>query len=100
MTPQELQTLIASTETDRVEKPRSTTDVDKFREAICSFSNDMAGTGRSGYLLIGVDEKDPGFRLEAARCAFAAVCLLSLGWPGDAAAGHDGCRTSAPRWRG
>ena len=66
MTSRELQTLIASTETDRVEKTRSTTDVDKFREAICSFSNDMAGKGLPGYLLIGVDEKDPNFRLQAA----------------------------------
>lgn len=65
MTPQELQTLIASTETDRVEKTRSTTDVDKFREAICSFSNDMAGKGLPGFLLIGVDEKDSSFRLQA-----------------------------------
>lgn len=55
MTPQELQTLIASTETDRVEKTRSTQDVDKFREAICSFSNDVAGKGLPGYLLIGVE---------------------------------------------
>jgi ATP-dependent DNA helicase RecG len=64
MTPQELQTLIASTETDRVEKTRSTQDVDKFREAICSFSNDMAGKGLPGYLLIGVDDKDPAYRLQ------------------------------------
>ncbi len=65
MAPQELQTLIASTEPDRVEKTRSTGDVGKFREAICSFSNDMAGNGLPGYLLIGVDEKDPAFRLQA-----------------------------------
>jgi ATP-dependent DNA helicase RecG len=65
MTPHELQTLIASTETDRVEKTRSTQDVDKFREAICSFSNDMGGKGLPSYLLIGVDEKDPTFRLNA-----------------------------------
>lgn len=65
MTLQELQNLIACTETDRVEKTRSISDVDKFREAICSFSNDMAGKGSPGYLLIGVDEKDSTFRLHA-----------------------------------
>ncbi len=58
-----LQSLIASGEIDRVEMTRSTTDVDKFREAICSFSNDMAGKGEPGYLLIGVDERDAAFRL-------------------------------------
>jgi ATP-dependent DNA helicase RecG len=63
MTPEELKNLIANGEADRVEMTRSTTDTDKFREAICSFSNDMAGRGLPGYLLIGVDEKDPAFRL-------------------------------------
>lgn len=65
MTSEELRTLIRCNETDRVEKTRSTTDTDKFREAICSFSNDMAGRKQPGYLLIGVDEKDATFRLKA-----------------------------------
>jgi ATP-dependent DNA helicase RecG len=65
MTPDELRNLIASTETDRVEKTRSTSDTDKFREAICSFSNDMAGRCLPGHLLIGVDDKDPAFRMKA-----------------------------------
>jgi len=64
MTTEQLRNLIANTETDRVEKTRSTQDVDKFREAICSFSNDMAGKGLPGYLLIGLDEKDATFRLQ------------------------------------
>jgi ATP-dependent DNA helicase RecG len=63
MNPEILKSLIASGEIDRVEMTRSTTDVDKFREAICSFSNDMAGKGEPGYLLIGVDERDAAFRL-------------------------------------
>lgn len=63
MTSEELKDLIANGEADRVEMTRSTTDTDKFREAICSFSNDMAGRGLPGYLLIGVDQKDPTFRL-------------------------------------
>ena len=58
-----LKSLMASGEIDRVEMTRSTSNVDKFREAICSFSNDMAGKGEPGYLLIGVDEKDASFRL-------------------------------------
>lgn len=63
MNPETLQILIASGEIDRVEMTRSTTNVDKFREAICSFSNDMAGKGEPGYLLIGVDERDAQYRL-------------------------------------
>jgi len=65
MTTAELKTLLQSSETECVEKTRSTNDTDKFREAICSFSNDMAGKRSPGYLLIGVDEKDPAFRLQA-----------------------------------
>ncbi len=65
MTPEELTVLIQSDEVDRVGKTRSTKDTDKFREAICSFSNDMAGRKTPGYLLIGVDEKDPAFRLQS-----------------------------------
>ena len=65
MTASDLQALLQCNETDRVEKTRSITDTDKFREAICSFSNDMAGRKQPGYLLIGVDEKDSTFRLQA-----------------------------------
>lgn len=65
MTNDELLVLIQCNETDRIEKTRSTTDTDKFREAICSFSNDMAGKKQPGYLLIGVDEKDAAFRFVA-----------------------------------
>jgi len=64
MTSEELQELIEKPESDRVEMTRSVTDTDKFREAICSFSNDMRGSGSPGYLLIGLDEKDPSFRME------------------------------------
>lgn len=65
MPPEELRNLLASNETDRVEKNRSTQDVDTFREAICAFSNDIGGKNLPSYLLIGVDEKDPAFRLRA-----------------------------------
>jgi len=53
----ELLALMADLESFRVERTRSTTDTDKFREAICSFSNDMPGSGQTGYLFIGVDDK-------------------------------------------
>ena len=53
----ELFALMTDLESFRVERTRSTTDTDKFREAICSFANDMPGSGLPGYLLIGVDDK-------------------------------------------
>lgn len=63
ITEAELLTLLASTESFRVEKTISTDDTVKFREAICSFANDMPGTGLPGYLLIGYDDKKKAFTL-------------------------------------
>ena len=63
MDSEELRILMTSGEADRVEMTRSTRDTNKFREAICSFSNDMSGRELPGYLLIGVDEEDADFRL-------------------------------------
>lgn len=51
-----LNTLIHSLETFRIEKTRSTTDTDKFCEAICAFSNDMPDSRKPGFLILGIDE--------------------------------------------
>ena len=53
----ELRALLGDLESFRVERTVSVTNTDKFREAICSFSNDMPGSRQSGYLLIGADDK-------------------------------------------
>ena len=45
-------------ESDRVEFTVSTTDLDKFRQAICAFANDLPGNGEPGLLLVGL--KDDG----------------------------------------
>ena len=57
LTEPELLALMADLESFRVERTISTTDSDKFREAICSFANDMPNSGQTGYLLVGVDDK-------------------------------------------
>lgn len=51
----ELQAMLGDLESDRVERTVSTTDVAKFSEAICAFSNDFPHHERAGHLLIGVD---------------------------------------------
>ena len=43
ITKDEIQELLHSTETYRVERTTSTGDMDKFQEAICAFSNDNSG---------------------------------------------------------
>ncbi len=53
ITKAELQELLTSTETYRVERTISTSNMDKFCEAICAFSNDMPNSRKNGYLIIG-----------------------------------------------
>lgn len=52
----ELLNLLSSKETYRIEKTVSTTNMDKFCEAICAFANDMPNSQQNGYLLIGVND--------------------------------------------
>ena len=47
---------IAAGESDRVEFTASTTDLDKFRQAICAFANDLPGNGEPGLLVIGLED--------------------------------------------
>ena len=53
ITKEELQGLLHSTETYRVERTVSTGNMDKFQEAICAFANDLPGTRKKGYLILG-----------------------------------------------
>ena len=50
---EEIQALLHSTENFRVERTVSTTNMDKFCEAICAFSNDLPDSRQKGYLMIG-----------------------------------------------
>ena len=55
---QDLRELLGDLESDRVERTISTTDTDKFCEAICAFANDMPANNRPGYLIIGARDQD------------------------------------------
>ncbi len=61
ITKEEVNSLRFSKETSRVERTISKGDMDKFQEAICAFSNDMANSRNLGYLMIGVyrDYRNP-----------------------------------------
>lgn len=56
MDDRELERLLSDLESDRVERTESFTKEDKFGEAICAFANDLANTGRPGYLFVGIDD--------------------------------------------
>jgi len=51
----DLKKLLSEMEADRIEKTISKIDKNKFGEAICSFSNDLANKGLPGYLIIGAN---------------------------------------------
>jgi ATP-dependent DNA helicase RecG len=53
-----LNVLMADLESDTAERTESTTNTDKFGQAICAFANDLSNHRRPGYLLVGV--KDDG----------------------------------------
>ena len=56
MTIEELYELLRSDESYRIERTVSTGNMDKFQEAICAFANDLPGSRKKGYLLIGVHD--------------------------------------------
>jgi len=53
---EDLKKILSEMEVDRVEKTISKTDTNKFGEALCSFSNDLAAKGLPGYLIVGAND--------------------------------------------
>ena len=53
LTNDELLKLLRDVESSRVERTVSTSDTDKFCEAVCAFANDMPDSKQNGYLLVG-----------------------------------------------
>ena len=50
MTKEEIRALLNDLESDRVERTISTTNTDKFGQAICAFANDLPDHRAPGYL--------------------------------------------------
>ena len=57
LTPQEVKRLLSDIESDCIERTISTTNTDKFGQAICAFANDLPDHNLPGYLIIGADDK-------------------------------------------
>lgn len=68
MTQEELHNILNIDESFRIERTTSTGNMDKFQEAICAFANDLPGSRKKGYLLIGVldDGKISGITVDDA----------------------------------
>ena len=56
LTESQILEFLRNPESDRSERTVSVSNIDKFCEAICAFSNDMANTGQKGYLFIGAND--------------------------------------------
>lgn len=56
LTIEEIRGLLDDIENDRVERTISTTNTDKFGQAICAFANDLPNHQKPGYLFLGVDD--------------------------------------------
>lgn len=52
-----IQSLLDDLESDRSERTRSVNNTDKFGQAICAFANDLPGSGKPGYLIIGAEDE-------------------------------------------
>ena len=48
--------MIGDIENYHIERTSSTDNAKKFCEAICAFSNDMPGSGKNGYLILGAHD--------------------------------------------
>ncbi len=58
ITNEKLLELLTDMESDCVERTLSTTNTNKFCEAICAFANDMPARGVPGYLVLGAKDND------------------------------------------
>ena len=52
----EIQKMLLDLESDRVERTVSTTNIDKFWQAICAFANDLLDYRKQWYLILGADD--------------------------------------------
>jgi len=60
----EIRALMLDLENDRVERTTSTTNTDKFGQAICAMANDLPNHGMPGYLMLGVTDSGEVSRIE------------------------------------
>jgi len=56
LTQEDLETLLRDLESDRVERTTSTSNTNKFSEAVCAFANDFPNHRQPGYLMVGVND--------------------------------------------
>lgn len=68
ITKEKIRNFFTSTENAHVERTISTDNMDKFCQAICAFSNDVSGSGKNGYLIIGIHDNGKLLGLKVGHC--------------------------------
>ena len=76
ITKDEIQELLHSTGTYRVERTTSTGDMDKFQEATCAFANDLPNSRKKGYLILGA--YDNGGKMAVMLAVMLAVKMAVM----------------------
>jgi len=56
LTQKQLQAILSDLESDRIERTASTSNTDKFAQAVCAFANDYPNHRQPGYLIVGVND--------------------------------------------
>lgn len=56
LTETEVKKLLNDIENERVERTISTTNTDKFAQAVCAFANDIRNSDLPGFLFIGAND--------------------------------------------
>jgi ATP-dependent DNA helicase RecG len=74
LTDDDLETLLLTGESDRAERKRSASDLDRIREAVCAFANDLPDRREPGVVFVGIE--DDG---SCARLAITDELLKTLG---------------------
>lgn len=79
MTVDELRTIIAGGESERIEMTRAFDKADKIGQAVCAFANDFSDSGEAGILLLGVenDGSISGRRIEDQQLASLGIAKVN-----------------------
>ena len=56
MTDEALEALLRNGESDRIECKRNASDLDRIREVVCAFANDLPGYRQPGVIFIGIED--------------------------------------------
>lgn len=76
----EIRALLNDLENDKTERTVSTTNTDKFGQAICAFANDLPNHQMPGYLFLGVKDNGEVQRINVTDDLLKNVAAIRTDW--------------------